>query len=257
MTSLAHAPRRRPPAPRPTERFERDPAAAICLTKELAYGRDGACTNAEIGDVFAGPRLTRHCREAVTAPDTPLLDAPSAHRVRAAAAFLLAAIACDALGDPDAIERAVGRAFDRTETGTMLFPFPQPAPGLPGHQARPPAAPTALICEAVDLLAQVGRPAPPSELARRCEPPTQGETRVLRYLPSNLSAREIADELYVSMNTVKTHQQHLYRKLGARTRTQAVERARALGLLAPWSTAQAARATAGAGCPRPRGGSQE
>ena len=65
------------------------------------------------------------------------------------------------------------------------------------------AAPTALIYEAVDLLAQVGRPAPPSELARHCELPTQGETRVLRYLPSNLSAREIADELYLSMNTVK------------------------------------------------------
>ena len=119
------------------------------------------------------------------------------------------------------------------------------------------AAPTALIYEAVDLLAQVGRPAPPSELARHCELPTRGETRVLRYPPSNVSAREIADELYLSMNTVKTHQRHLYRKLGARTRTQAVERARALGLLAPSSTARAPRATAGAGCPRPRGGSQE
>ena len=62
---------------------------------------------------------------------------------------------------------------------------------------------------------------------------TQGETRVLQYLPTNLSAREIADELYLSVNTVKTHQRHLYAKLGARSRTQAVEEARALGLLAP------------------------
>ena len=62
---------------------------------------------------------------------------------------------------------------------------------------------------------------------------TRGETRVLRYLPTNLSAREIADELYVSVNTVKTHQRHLYQKLGASGRSQAVERARALGLLAP------------------------
>src|SRR5260370_38205121 len=76
VTSLAHAPRRRPPAPRPTERFERDPAAAICLTKELAYVRHGACTSAEIGDAFAGPRLTWHGREAVTAPQTPLLESP-------------------------------------------------------------------------------------------------------------------------------------------------------------------------------------
>jgi hypothetical protein len=50
-----------------------------------------------------------------------------------------------------------------------------------------------------------------------------------------LSAREIAHELYLSTNTVKTHQRHLYRKLDARTRTQAVERARALGLLTPSS----------------------
>ena len=62
---------------------------------------------------------------------------------------------------------------------------------------------------------------------------TGGETRVLRYLPTNLSAREIADELYVSVNTVKTHQRHLYQKLGASGRSQAVERARTLGLLAP------------------------
>jgi ATP/maltotriose-dependent transcriptional regulator MalT len=69
--------------------------------------------------------------------------------------------------------------------------------------------------------------------ARRLEGLTNGETRVLHYLPSNLSAREIAGELYLSVNTVKTHQRHLYQKLGARSRTQAVEQARALGLLAP------------------------
>jgi len=58
---------------------------------------------------------------------------------------------------------------------------------------------------------------------------------VLHYLPTNLSAREIGDELYLSVNTVKTHQRHLYQKLGVRSRTQAVDRARALGLLAPAS----------------------
>jgi LuxR family maltose regulon positive regulatory protein len=57
--------------------------------------------------------------------------------------------------------------------------------------------------------------------------------RVLRYLPSNLSAPEIAAELYVSTSTVKTHLRHIYAKLGAHRRTQAVERARALGLLGP------------------------
>jgi LuxR family transcriptional regulator, maltose regulon positive regulatory protein len=54
-------------------------------------------------------------------------------------------------------------------------------------------------------------------------------------MPTNLSAREIARELYVSVNTVKTHQRHLYQKLGARSRTEAVQQARTLGLLAPSS----------------------
>jgi LuxR family maltose regulon positive regulatory protein len=59
------------------------------------------------------------------------------------------------------------------------------------------------------------------------------ELRVLRFLPSNLTAPEIGGELYVSTNTVKTHMRHIYSKLDAHTRAQAVERARALGLLGP------------------------
>ena len=59
------------------------------------------------------------------------------------------------------------------------------------------------------------------------------EIRVLRYLPTNLSAPEIARELSVSVHTVRTHTRHLFAKLGAHGRTEAVTRARALGLLAP------------------------
>jgi LuxR family transcriptional regulator, maltose regulon positive regulatory protein len=47
---------------------------------------------------------------------------------------------------------------------------------------------------------------------------------------SGLSNREIGAELYVSVNTLKTHAQALYRKLGATDRRDAVRRARALGL---------------------------
>jgi ATP/maltotriose-dependent transcriptional regulator MalT len=64
---------------------------------------------------------------------------------------------------------------------------------------------------------------------------THGEIRVLRYLPTNLSSKEIAGELYLSVNTIKTHQRHLYQKLGVCSRSQAVDQARALGLLAPSS----------------------
>ena len=65
------------------------------------------------------------------------------------------------------------------------------------------------------------------------EPISNSEIRVLRYLPTNLSGPEIAAELSVSVNTVRTHTRRVYEKLGAHSRTEAVERARALSLLAP------------------------
>jgi len=71
------------------------------------------------------------------------------------------------------------------------------------------------------------------EPPRLAEPLSQGEIRVLRYLPTNLSTPEIARELSLSVNTVRTHIRHVCGKLGAHGRTQAVTQARVLGLLAP------------------------
>jgi ATP/maltotriose-dependent transcriptional regulator MalT len=64
---------------------------------------------------------------------------------------------------------------------------------------------------------------------------SESELRVLRYLPSNLWAPEIGREFYLSFHTVKTHMRNGYAKLGLDRRTEAVERARELGLLAPSS----------------------
>ena len=74
---------------------------------------------------------------------------------------------------------------------------------------------------------------PPRQTEPLLEPLSGSEARVLRYLPTNLSAPEIARELSVSPNTVKTHIKHLYAKFGTHHRAGAVETARALGLLAP------------------------
>jgi LuxR family maltose regulon positive regulatory protein len=60
---------------------------------------------------------------------------------------------------------------------------------------------------------------------------TEREQIVLRYLPTMLKASEIANELYLSVNTVKTHMRSIYRKLDASNRREAVERARDLNLL--------------------------
>ena len=60
---------------------------------------------------------------------------------------------------------------------------------------------------------------------------TDRELAVLRCLPSPMSQREIANELYVSLNTVKTHCKAIYRKLGTGDRKAAVQAARDNGLL--------------------------
>jgi LuxR family maltose regulon positive regulatory protein len=57
------------------------------------------------------------------------------------------------------------------------------------------------------------------------------ELAVLRLLPTRLSQREIASELFVSFNTVKTHTRSIFNKLGVNSRAEAVARARELGLL--------------------------
>jgi ATP/maltotriose-dependent transcriptional regulator MalT len=63
------------------------------------------------------------------------------------------------------------------------------------------------------------------------EEPSEGELAVLRYLATDLSLREIGGQLYVSLNTIKTHTRELYRKLGVHSRAEAVTRAATLGLL--------------------------
>ncbi len=65
------------------------------------------------------------------------------------------------------------------------------------------------------------------------EEPSPAELAVLRGLAAGLSRREIGAELYISLNTVKTHTRELYRKLGATSQIEAVSRAEALGLLEP------------------------
>ena len=60
------------------------------------------------------------------------------------------------------------------------------------------------------------------------EPLTDRERDVLRFLPSRLTVREIADELYVSVNTLKFHLKVIYRKLGVTSRAEAAAKARQL-----------------------------
>jgi LuxR family transcriptional regulator, maltose regulon positive regulatory protein len=145
--------------------------------------------------------------------------------------LLLEAIMRDEAGDLPAAGQALERALELAEHDRVLLPFTvDPVPAL--LQRHTHTAHTHLITDILDLLTRVTPPTPPPGPEPLPDPLTAGEARVLRYLPTNLSKREIADELYVSMATVKTHIHHLYTKLDVHSRGEAVTRALALGLLA-------------------------
>jgi LuxR family maltose regulon positive regulatory protein len=73
--------------------------------------------------------------------------------------------------------------------------------------------------------------ATPGAGERLSEPLSERELEVLALVASGMSNKEIAGKLFVSIVTVKTHINNLYRKLGARSRTQAIARARELDLI--------------------------
>jgi ATP/maltotriose-dependent transcriptional regulator MalT len=74
-------------------------------------------------------------------------------------------------------------------------------------------------------------PKPPGHDLTGVEDLSAAELNVLRLLGSDLSQREIASELQLSFNTIKTHTRNIYRKLGVATRAQALARARRLHLV--------------------------
>jgi LuxR family maltose regulon positive regulatory protein len=187
-------------------------------------------------------RLAQDDPHAAVTALAPVLDGtpPVLPWIGLAHAFLLEAIARETLGDPAAAGRALERALGLAEPDGALSVFLlHPTPGLLERHARHGTAHAALIAEILSLLAgNTPAPSPGSQAgwARSWsldEQPTDSEIRVLRYLPTHLTAHEIANELFLSVNTVGTHMRHLYAKFGVHSRHEAVDRARALGLLAP------------------------
>jgi LuxR family maltose regulon positive regulatory protein len=180
---------------------------------------------------LAALRLAQDDPRAASAALSPVVNgsAPLSNpRVWLVHAFLLEAIAHDALGDTGAAARSLEQALQLAESDGLVLAFLlHPAPGLLERHRGHRTSHAALISEILN------RPAGSTQASLPGEPLSESETRVLRYLPTNLSKQEIADQLYVSVHTVKTHIHHIYTKLGVHRRWDAVERARALGLLAP------------------------
>lgn len=147
-------------------------------------------------------------------------------------ALLFHAVARDQLGETRAAEAALERALDLAEPEGAILPFTvAPVRELLRHYPRHRTEHASLIRTILGVVAglegpQRGRPHPVLEEL------SDAERRILRYLPSNLKAPEIASELCVSPNTVRTHIRHIYAKLDVHDRDEAVSRGRELGLLA-------------------------
>ena len=84
----------------------------------------------------------------------------------------------------------------------------------------------------VEVLVRVSAPFVPDRARVRQLGITPRELEILEAIAAGLSTREIAAKLFVSENTVKTHSSRLFDKLSARRRTQAVQIAKAAGLIA-------------------------
>jgi LuxR family maltose regulon positive regulatory protein len=160
----------------------------------------------------------------VTPPTGPAFTIVEAH--------LRAGIAHLSLGDRNAAAAAAETALAAAEPDRLLFPFAlTEAADLLDTLPRHATAHGALLADIVDVLQGTCAPSRDREPLTQPDDLSPSELRVLRYLPTNMTRPEIARELYVSINTVNTHIRNIYAKLGARSRSSAVERARELRLL--------------------------
>jgi LuxR family transcriptional regulator, maltose regulon positive regulatory protein len=150
-------------------------------------------------------------------------------------AWVVDAIARDAIRDEQGAMRALERALDLGEPRGFRRAFVQHGAPVRSLMRRRIKAGTAHRAFASELLAALEHESGGGmrSIGPLLEPLSDRETAVLRYLPTMMSNAEIASEMFVSVNTVKTHLKHVYRKLDVADRREAVRRGRELHLLSP------------------------
>jgi LuxR family maltose regulon positive regulatory protein len=159
-------------------------------------------------------------------------DVPVLSYLTQVEAYLLDAFACRDLGEVRASQEAVEQALDLAEPDRLILPFAMTGAWrlletVPPHGT----SHAALVTDILDASRGPRRDGLNQSAMMPAAELSKSELRVLRYLPTNLTRREIAGELSVSLNTVDTHIRRIYAKLGAADRTAAVERGRELRLL--------------------------
>jgi LuxR family maltose regulon positive regulatory protein len=186
------------------------PAEQVCLARAyLAIGRDGTAE-----------RILSRIRES---PD----------RLASVSAWILTALAADARGRGARAGEALTRAFAEAEPDLIRRPFrtfdAKRVMALAERQQWLTDVRGATISDGV--LAEITGELPVVGAAHMAGPLSERELEVLRYLPTVLTAGEIAQNLGISVNTVKAHMRSIYRKLGAGRRREVVVLSRQLGLL--------------------------
>jgi DNA-binding CsgD family transcriptional regulator/tetratricopeptide (TPR) repeat protein len=148
--------------------------------------------------------------------DHPASDHYTRERARQGLADAGAALPLGALAEVLDMGRVVDPVELATSLATILtIPPPTAVPTVTNKATLPPpAAASSTPGEALP------------------EPLTARELAVLRLIATGRSNREIADELFLSVNTIRSYCHQIFSKLGVGSRTQAVARARSLGLLA-------------------------
>jgi LuxR family transcriptional regulator, maltose regulon positive regulatory protein len=141
---------------------------------------------------------------------------------------LIKTLTLDVGGHAQPDERPSAEAFEE-EPARIVLPFVLVP--LADLLERLPPYRTAHAARLITTGDVVNRFSAPVSGAPRPAGISNAELRVIRYLPSNLKAREIAAELRLSCNTVRTHIRRIYAKLDAHNRNEAVTRARELGLI--------------------------
>jgi LuxR family maltose regulon positive regulatory protein len=191
---------------------------------------------AELRIATAAIELVEGCPERTVQVLVPVIeDLPAAVHPPPAAieALLFSAAAHAQLGDRRAADASIERALELAEPETIVLPFAlAPIRDLLERRCRERNGHSALLAMILELLAG-SSPRFRGDEPELIEELSEAELRVVRFLPSNLNAPEIASELFVSANTVRTHLRHIYAKLGVHNRAEAVARARELQLIGP------------------------
>ena len=168
------------------------------------------------------PERTLHLLRSDASRDTMMLALDRA---------VLTAVAQHALGHQEESRAATARALALGEQESIRRPLLDAGPALRELLVDHLRYSAANRWFASDLLSTLHGDEAGSAPAELLEPLTAREADVLRYLPTMMSNADIAGELFVSVNTIKSHVKSIYRKLGATQRREAVRRARQLHLL--------------------------